>query len=420
MVKITELEILKVPPSWVWLKLHTDEGVYGIGEPYLEEAGDSVIAEVRRLEPVLIGKDPRRVEELWELMYRASGYRGGAVTMSAISGIDIALWDVAGKLAGLPIHRMLGGAVRDRIKMYHSSGGALAHSVEPGLPYRAGGAAESGAPATSSVGFGGTPRGGRAGAGGGASRGTPADYAAAARALVQEWGFRALKVHMGAGEDLRGTYRVEQIVERFAAKEGAGPNVDVAIDVHNPHPTVGAQLLRALEPLRPLFIEEPMPIERVDVLEQLIRQSGSTAPVAAGERWMGKWVFFDALAKGLLAVVQPDICHAGGITECKKIAAIAEAAYAQVALHCPLSPIAIAASIQLDACIPNFLVQEHNEVNTRRVDGRTLIGDGYFKDPFVLGEDGCVAVPQGPGLGIELDETGMERIMRHEWSVKRG
>jgi galactonate dehydratase len=425
MVKITELEILKVPPSWVWLKLHTDEGVYGIGEPYLEEFGDSVIAEVRRLEPVLIGKDPRRVEELWDAMYRSTGYRGGAVTMSAISGIDIALWDVAGKLSGLPIHRMLGGAVRDRIKMYHSSGGVLAHSVEPGLPYRAGSPTASDTPAPASgVGFGGTPRGtprgGRAGAGG-VSRGTPTDYAAAARALVQEWGFRALKVHMGAGEELRGTYRVDQIVERFAAaKEGAGPNVDVAIDVHNPHPAVGAQLLRALEPLRPLFIEEPMPIERVDVLEQLVRQSGSTAPVAAGERWMGKWVFFDALAKSLLAVVQPDICHAGGITECKKIAAIAEAAYAQVALHCPLSPIAIAASIQLDACIPNFLVQEHNEVNTRRVNGRTLIGDGYFKDPFVLDEDGCVTVPQGPGLGIELDEAGMERIMRHEWSVTRG
>jgi galactonate dehydratase len=121
-----------------------------------------------------------------------------------------------------------------------------------------------------------------------------------------------------------------------------------------------------------------------------------------------------------LAVVQPDICHAGGITECKKIAAIAEAAYAEVALHCPLSPIAIAASIQLDAAIPNFLVQEHNEVNCRRVDGQTVIGDGYLREPFVLGEDGCVAVPEGPGLGIELDDAGLERIKRHEWSERRG
>ena len=404
MAQITSLEIIKVPPSWVWLKLHTDQGVYGLGEPYLEGHPEAVIAEVRRLEAVLIGQDPRRVEHLWDEMYRVSGYRGGAVTMSAISGIDIALWDVAGKLAGQPIHRMLGGACRDRIKMYHATGGGPPHSVEPGLPYRAGGAP-------------------RTGAGGSAGRrqGDPAAYAEGARMLVQEWGFRALKAHIGAGEDLRGTNRVDQIAERFAAvKEGAGPGVDVAIDVHNPTPIVGAQLLQALAPLRPLFVEEPMPIERVDALAQLVRQSGSTVPVAAGERWMGKWVFFDALAKGLLAVVQPDICHAGGITECKKIAAIAEAAYAEVALHCPLSPIAIAASIQLDAAIPNFLVQEHNEVNCRRVGGRTVIGEGYFKEPFVLGEDGCVPVPEGPGLGIELDEEGLERVMRHEWSERRG
>ena len=135
---------------------------------------------------------------------------------------------------------------------------------------------------------------------------------------------------------------------------------------------------------------------------------------------MGKWVFFDALSRGALAVVQPDICHAGGITECKKIAAIAEAAYAKVALHCPLSPLALAASIQLDACLPNFLVQEHNEVNDWREDGRTLIGKGYLNEPFVLDEDGCVAVPTGPGLGIELDEDGMHEIMARPWPTQRG
>lgn len=403
MVAITQLEILKVPPSWVWLKLHTDEGVVGLGEPYLEGQPESVIQEVHRLEPLLLGKDPRRVEELWDTMYRASGYRGGAVTMSAISGIDIALWDVAGKLVGQPIHRMLGGACRDRIKMYHASGGAPPHWVEPGLPYRAGSP---------------PPRAGQAEV---RRRGDPDGYAEAARALVQEWGFRALKVHLGVGELLESTTRVEEVVARFAAaKEGAGPGVDVAIDIHNPHPTVGMQLIEALAPLRPLFIEEPMPIERIDVLDHMVKHSRASAPIAAGERWMGKWIFFDALARGLLAVVQPDICHAGGITECKKIAAIAEAAYAQVALHCPLSPIAIAASIQLNAAIPNFLVQEHNEVNTIREDGKTLIGKGFLKEPFVLDADGCVAVPEGPGLGIDLDEAGLEEIMRKEWSTRRG
>jgi galactonate dehydratase len=135
---------------------------------------------------------------------------------------------------------------------------------------------------------------------------------------------------------------------------------------------------------------------------------------------MGKWIFFDAIARGALAVVQPDIAHAGGITECKKIAAIAEAGYASVALHCPISPVALAASIQLDACLPNFLVQEHNEVNDWREGGRTLIGYGYLAEPFVLGEDGCVAVPQGPGLGIEVDKAGLETIMQRQWSERRG
>ncbi|TFG69254.1 MAG: galactonate dehydratase, partial [Anaerolineales bacterium] len=139
-----------------------------------------------------------------------------------------------------------------------------------------------------------------------------------------------------------------------------------------------------------------------------------------GERWMGKWIFYDALSKGALSVLQPDICHAGGITECRKIAAIGEAAYAKLALHCPLSPIALAASLQLDAVVPNFLVQEHNEVNDWRDDSLTVIGKGYLKKPFILDGEGCVAVPNGPGLGIELDTAGMEAIMAQPWSSQRG
>ncbi len=181
---------------------------------------------------------------------------------------------------------------------------------------------------------------------------------------------------------------------------------------------MASQIIDALAPYRPLFVEEPMPIERVDALVEVARRTN--VPIAAGERWMGKWVFFDALARGALAVLQPDICHAGGITECHKIAVMGEAAYARLALHCPLSPLALAASIQLDACAPNFLVQEHNEVNAWREGGRTYLGAGYLRAPFILAEDGCVAVPAGPGLGIELDEKGMERIMELPWRVQRG
>jgi galactonate dehydratase len=356
-----------------------------------------VIAEVRRLERFLIGKDPRRIEELWQTMYgHGNGYVGGPVTMSAISGIDIALWDIAGKAAGLPIHQMLGGACRDRIKMYRSSASELPHFVEPGLPYRAGRRAEI------------PPR-----------ADTPSDWYNAAKMIVHEWGFRALKAHYGPGTGLEATDRVEEIAEKFAAvREGAGPGVDVAVDIHNPHPSIAKQLIAALTPHRPLFIEEPMPVERVDLLDQIAHDT--SAPIAAGERWMGKWIFFDAVRNGALAVVQPDLCHAGGITECKKIASIAEAAYAKVALHCPLSPLSIAASIQLDANLSNFLVQEHNEVNDWREGNKTFLGAGYFKDPFVLDADGCVAVPGGPGLGIEIDEAGLKKIMEKPWYVQRG
>jgi galactonate dehydratase len=161
-----------------------------------------------------------------------------------------------------------------------------------------------------------------------------------------------------------------------------------------------------------------MPVESVDALARMAHNT--SAPIAAGERWMGKWIFFDALSRSALSVLQPDICHAGGITECHKIAAMGQAAQAKLALHCPLSPLALAASIQLDACTPNFLVQEHNEVNDTRDGAHTLIGKGFFKEPFVLDADGCVAVPDGPGLGIELDEEGMERIMARSWHTRRG
>jgi galactonate dehydratase len=161
-----------------------------------------------------------------------------------------------------------------------------------------------------------------------------------------------------------------------------------------------------------------MPVESVEVLAEIARRT--SAPIAAGERWMGKWIFFEALSKGALSVLQPDICHAGGISECYKIGVMGQAAFAKMAIHCPLSPLALAASIQLDACLPNFLVQEHHEVLDVRADGKTYFGKGYFKNPFVLDDDGCVAVPTGPGLGIELDDDGMAEIMAKPWSTQRG
>lgn len=402
-MKITDLEILRVPPSWVWVRIHTDRGLTGLGEPYLENHAEPVIAEVERLTPYLIGEDPTRVEALWQKLYTSGiGYVGGPIKMSALSGIDIALWDLAGKAAGVPVCQLLGGPVRTRIKMYRAIGGALPWVVRPGEPYRGVTPLYIDTPSSSTA----TP-------------GTPAAFAEAARVLVEEWGFRALKAHFGPGDGLEATRQVDAFAENFAAvREGAGPDVDVAVDIHNPHPAVAKQLIDALAPHRPLFVEEPMPVERVSTLLDIARDA--RVPIAAGERWMGKWVFYDAMAEGTLSVLQPDLCHAGGITECRKIAAIGEAAYAKLALHCPLSPLALAASLQLDAAVPNFLVQEHNEVNDWREDGRTLFGKGYFKEPFVLDDEGCVALPEGPGLGIELDDEGMAEIMARPWSGQRG
>jgi galactonate dehydratase len=394
-VKITEFEILKVPPSWVWLRVHTDVGITGIGEPYLENHPETVIAEVRRLEPLLVGQDPTRVEALWQLMYESGlGYKGGPVKMSALSGIDMALWDITGKAAGVPVYQMLGGACRDRVKVYRAVGGQLPYCVQPGQAYRDG-APERRLPDT------------------------PESYVEVARVLVEEWGFRCLKAHFGMPPGAEGISAVDRIAERFAAlREGAGPDVPVAVDIHNPHPAVARALIAVLTPHRPLFVEEPMPIERVDALRDVA--ASAQVPIAAGERWMGKWVFFDALREGSLAVLQPDMSHAGGITECRKIAAIGEAVWAQMAIHCPLSPVAFAASVQLDAHLPNFLVQEHNEVNDWREGGRTYIGKGYLREPFVLDDEGYVAVPQGPGLGIELDEAGLAEVHRYPWSGMRG
>ena len=402
-MKITSFEIIKVPPSWVWLRIHTDTEHTGLGEPYLENHPDSVIAEVRRLEPFLIGKDPTQVEKLWKEMYESgTGYLGGPVKMSALSGIDIALWDLAGKAAGVPIYQMLGGKVHDRIKMYRALGHQLPWTVEPGDPY------ESGTPLIrKNTKF------------DNITQIDPGTYKEAARILTEEWGFKALKMHVAIGDGLEVTSQVNAVAERFgAAREGAGEDIDIAIDIHNPNPAIGRQMIESLAPHRPLFIEEPMPVERVEALAQIVE--GTTATIAAGERWMGKWIFFDALTRGLISVMQPDICHAGGITECKKIATMGEAAYAKLALHCPLSPLALAASIQVDACSPNFLIQEHNEVNDSIVDGKTFIGKGFFKDPFVLDSEGCVNVPDKPGLGIEIDDAGFETIMSKPWTPVRG
>jgi galactonate dehydratase len=356
-MKITKLETFLVRPRWLFLKMHTDEGLVGLGEPILEGRARTVAEAVAELGEYLIGQDPRRIEHHWQAMYRHAFYRGGPILTSALSGVEQAMWDILGQSLGVPVYQLLGGACRDHIRIYAGCGGP-----------------------------------------------TPEKAAASARERVQQ-GFRALKTGIGQGpvRIVDTMAFVEGVVERFAAmREAVGKEVDLAIDFHGQvSPAMSIRLAQALEPYYPLFIEEPCLPENVDTMVTVARST--SIPIATGERLFTKWGFRQVLEKQAAAIVQPDLCHAGGILEGKKIAAMAETYYAAVAPHNPLGPISLAACLQLDACIPNFLVQEH-----------TTLGEGYLKEPFQM-VDGAVPLPTRPGLGIELDEAAMADKLGHDW-----
>jgi galactonate dehydratase len=360
-MKITRLETILVQPRWLFLKMHTDAGLVGYGEPVVEGRARTVLTALQELEEYLIGQDPRRIEHHWQSIYRHAFYRGGPVLTSALSGVEQAMWDLLGKSLGAPVYQLLGGACRDRIRMYAHCGGE-----------------------------------------------TP-ELAARAAAAAVERGFTALKTGIGAcpARTLESPAFVEACAERFAAmREAVGPEVDIAIDFHGQvSPALAIRLAWALEPYHPMFIEEPCLPENPDVMVTVARST--SIPIATGERLFTKWGFRQVLEKQAAAVVQPDLCHAGGILECKKIAAMAECYYAAVAPHNPLGPISLAACLQLDACIPNFLVQE-----------QVSLGEGYLKEPFRL-EDGFLPLPTGPGLGIELDEEALQGKIGHDWKGPR-
>lgn len=356
-MKITQLETFLVKPRSVFLKIHTDEGLIGLGEPILEGRALTCMQAVAELEPYLIGKDPSRVVYHWQAMYRHAFYRGGPILVSALSGVEQALWDLAGKAAGMPVYRLLGGPLRDRIRVYGGAGGA-----------------------------------------------TPEEAAKTAKDRVAE-GYNALKTGFGGpARIVESLAFVERGEALFAAiREAVGPTVDIAIDFHGAlSPQTSALLIKALEPYQPLFVEEPVQCQNVDVLADLARKTH--IPIATGERVFTKWGFREILEKRAAAILQPDLSHAGGIFECRLIAGMAESYYVGIAPHCPLGCIALAACLQLDASIPNFLAQEQGS-----------LGVGYLKQPFVV-KDGYIELPQGPGLGIELDEEAMQdQITEEDW-----
>lgn len=367
-MKITALTTYIVPPRWLFLKIETDAGVTGWGEPVVEGRALTVEAAVKELADYLIGKDPRLIEDHWTVMHRGSFYRGGPILMSAIAGIDQALWDIKGKALGVPVHELLGGKLRDTIKVYSWIGGDR-----------------------------------------------PAEVAAGAKEVVAR-GFLALK--MNGTEELQivdSHDKIDAAVERVAmVREAVGPSIGIAVDFHGRvHRPMARILVKELEPYRLMFIEEPVLSENREALKE-IAALGST-PIALGERLYSRWDFKSVFEEGVVDIIQPDLSHAGGITECRKIAAMAEAYDVAVAPHCPLGPIALAACLQLDAVSYNCFIQEQS-LGIHYNAANDLLDYAANKNVFRY-EDGYVAIPDGPGLGVEIDEDYVKERARegHRW-----
>ena len=363
-MKIQSLETFHLCPRWMFLKITTNEGISGWGEPVLEGRAQTVETALREMAPLLIGQDPLRIEHLWQTLYRSTAYRGGPILTSALSGVEMALWDIKGKACGQPVYQLLGGKCRDRVRMY----GHLKPTGHPGdFPIEA--------------------------------------MLEITRGRLAE-GFTVMKYSIIPPiRPIDSPAMVEAAVERFAAvRECIGKNVDLAIDFHGRvSPAMSRRLLAALEPYYPLFVEEPVLPENVDALAAVAR--GTSIPIAAGERLFTRWGYRELIEKQAVSVVQPDLCHCGGILEARKIAALAENYYMTYAPHNPLGPISLAACLQLDACAPNLLAQEHPGMP----DGQDL-GVGILTKPFVIEKDGCIRIPDGPGLGIEVDESRLEEL----------
>ena len=367
-MKIVDYELFQVPPRWLFLKITTDEGIVGWGEPVIEGKAQTVGAAVDEFMQQLIGKNPLNIEDHWNMMYRSSFYRGGPILMSAISGIDQALWDIKGKYYNAPVHELLGGACRESMKIYSWIGGDR-----------------------------------------------PQDTANAAKKALEN-GFEAIK--MNATEELQyiDSYdKIESVVQRVAGiREAAGNQLGIGIDFHGRvHKPMAKVLAKKLEPYNPMFIEEPVLSENIEAVREISQTT--TIPIALGERLFSRWDFKPILESGFVDIIQPDLSHAGGITECKKIISMAEAYDVGAAPHCPLGPIALASCLQVDATCHNAFIQEQS------------LGIHYNKDSDILDyitnkevfefKDGYVEIPKKPGLGVEIDEAHVRKMAEvgHDW-----
>jgi len=367
-MKIRSLELFEVPPRWLFLKITTDDGLIGWGEPIVEGRAKTVRAAVEELSDYLIGKEAGNIEDLWQVMYRGGFYRGGPILTSAISGIEQALWDIKGKRFGVPVYELLGGAVRDRMKVYAWIQGD-----------------------------------------------TPEEMAASAKAQAAA-GYTAIKMNgTTAMEWIDSTEQVELAARKLAAvREAVGSSVSIGVDLHGRvHKGMIKPLIREYECFKPMFIEEPVLPENNEALKFI--SQFSSIPIATGERMYTRWDFKQLLAEGWADIVQPDLSHTGGIWEARKIAAMAEAYDVAVAPHCPLGPIALASSLQLDFCTPNAFIQEQS-LGIHYSEGSELLD--YMEDSSAfLFEDGYVGINREPGLGIRINEQKVREMAEvgHRW-----
>jgi galactonate dehydratase len=367
-MKITKITTYIVPPRWLFLKIETDEGIFGWGEPVIEGRAHTVAAAVDELSDYLVGQDPLQIEKHWQAMYRGAFYRGGPILMSAIAGVDQALWDIKGKYHNAPVHQLLGGQVRDRIRVYAWVGGDRPDAI-----------------------------------------------VASANAAIAG-GFKATKMNITEEMQIVDTMAtVDQAVERMASlREAVGNKLDIAVDFHGRvHAPMARVLIKALEPYSPFFVEEPVLSEHLEAMAEL--RKNTHIPIATGERLFSRFDYKRVFTLGAADIIQPDLSHAGGITECKKIADMAEAWDIGLAPHCPLGPIALAACLQVDAVCQNAFIQEQSQgIHYNQSNDLT----DYLVDPSVFHyKDGYVDIPQKPGLGIEIDEeVVIERAkIGHRW-----
>ena len=367
-MKIERLELFPAPPRWLFLKITCDDGTFGWGEPIVEGKAATVAACIEEMSDALIGRPAGNIEDIFQTLYRGGFYRGGSIETSAISGIDQALWDIKGKALGVPVYELLGGAVRDRVKVYAWIGGDTAEECA----------------------------------------------AQALRRLAE--GYEALKMNAtGALAWIDAPIRIDEAEARLGAvRDAVGREIGIGIDFHGRvHKGLAKTLVKALEPFAPMFYEEVVLAENNEALLEISRHT--SVPIATGERMYTRWGFKTLLQSGAADIIQPDLSHCGGIWEARKIAAMAEAFDVAVAPHCPLGPIALAASLQLDFCTPNAFIQEQS-LGVHLPRGEAALDYLTERGGFAY-DRGYVLRPTAPGLGIEIDEAVVrERAQTgHRW-----